>query len=451
MFFPPTALHFTGIGGIGMSGLAEVCLAAGCRVSGSDLKLSAITERLSRLGARIAEGHAVENLGDAQTLVVTSAAAEDNPEVAEARRRGLPILRRGELLAELMRHKSGVAVGGSHGKTSTTGMLACAALEAGLDPTVIVGGRMPELDGSNARYGLGPHLIAESDESDGSFLELAPVWSVITNVDREHLDHWHDLDGVKRAFVTFANRTAFYGAVVACADNPMVEEILPSVRRRVLRYGRSPSAALRIASESSGAEGSDFVLLRDGREAGEFHLAVLGRHNVLNATAALGVAMEMGIGMEAARAGLAKFRGVARRMETKGHAAGITVVDDYGHHPTEIRATLAALRLLKPSRLLVLFQPHRYTRTQALGDEFAGCFRDADIVWVTDIYAASEAPIPGVTGASLASRAGARFAGPLDEGIRQVAAEARPGDLVLTLGAGSVTGAGPRILDEVKG
>jgi UDP-N-acetylmuramate--alanine ligase len=451
MFLTPHALHFTGIGGIGMSGLAEVCLQAGCRVSGSDLKLSPLTERLVRLGARIAEGHAGRNLGDAAALVVTSAAAADNPEVAEARRRGIPILRRGELLAEMMRRQIGIAIGGSHGKTTTSAMTAAMALEAGLDPIVVVGGRVPELAGSNARFGAGPHFIAESDESDGSFLELSPTWSAITNIDREHLDHWGDLEGVKRAFVQFANHTAFYGAVVACIDDPVVRELLPDFRRRIITYGAAEDASLRIMNAASGASGSTFVLVRNAEIVGRFSLVVLGSHNILNATAAIGVGLQMGLPVEAMQKALGRFRGAARRMEVKGTARGVTVVDDYGHHPTEIRATLEALRLLQPRRLVVLFQPHRYTRTQSLLPEFEQCFRAADLVLVTDIYAASEPPIEGVTGAALAARAGAQYAGSLDDAISAAASGAREGDLIVTLGAGSVTSAGPRILEMLQG
>jgi UDP-N-acetylmuramate--alanine ligase len=456
MFFKPQALHFTGIGGIGMSGLAEICLAAGCPVSGSDLKPSAVTERLAALGARVEQGHRAENLGEAEALVATSAAAYDNPELAEARRRGLPIVRRGELLAELMRQRTGIAMAGSHGKTTTTAMAAAIALHAGLDPTVAVGGRLPELGGATARLGRGRHLIAESDESDGSFLELAPVVSVITNVDREHLDHYGSFEKVREAFAQFANRTAFYGTVVLCADDAEASALEPGIRRRVLRYGRGAAAELRIGAETGGAEGSSFTLAWRGADLGEFRLGVVGAHSVLNAAAAAGAALSIGVEPDMIRGALAAYRGVARRLELKGRAAGVTVVDDYGHHPTEIRATLAALRRLKPGRLAALFQPHRYTRTRDLMDEFADCFSEADLVRVTELYPASEAPIAGVSGEALAARLGAaghpdaRYAGPLEDAARSLARELRPGDLALTLGAGSVTQAGAWILESLK-
>ncbi len=452
MFLKSQPLHFTGIGGIGMSGLAEICLGLGCAVTGSDVKLSAVTSRLSGLGIRVTEGHAAENVpADAAALIVTSAVKDDNPEVREARRRGLPVVKRGELLAELMRGTRGVAVGGSHGKTTTSSMLACAALEAGLDPTVFIGTLVPFLNGSNARLG-GDVFITECDESDGSFLELAPVISVVTNIDREHLDHWGTFENEKAAFLEFANKVSFQGAVVACIDDEHVRALLPRVRRRVITYGHSQDAILHITESESGASGSVFRLAG----AGEFRLNVLGSHNVLNATAAVAVLSELGVGMDAIRAGLAQYRGTGRRMELKGRARGVTVIDDYGHHPTEVRATLEALRLTRPKRLVVLFQPHRYTRTQSLMEEFATAFGAADVVRVLDIYAASEAPIDGVTSQALVDRVRAAghpdcsHAGSLEAGAAALARELHDGDLVLTLGAGSVTQAGAMILRFLK-
>ncbi len=457
MFSPGHSLHFVGIGGIGMSGIAELCLGLGCRVSGSDARLGVVTARLQTLGIAVREGHAAENVPpDAAAVVITSAVKGDNPEVLEARRRGLPIVLRGEMLAELMKGRRGVAVGGSHGKTTTSSMLAQAALSAGLDPTVFVGTLAPFLGGGNARLG-GEVFITECDESDGSFLELAPEIAIITNMDREHLDYWKTFENAAAGFVKFANRVAYSGAVIACVDDREVRAALPQVRRRIIRYGRSEDANLRIYNDVSDASGSRFHLRLAGQDWGEFQLRVLGAHNVLNATAAAAALHELGAGLESIRAGLAQYSGTGRRMEPRGNARGVTVMDDYGHHPTEVRATLEALRLASPGRLVVLFQPHRYTRTQALMDEFAGAFDAADVVRVMEIYAASEAPIEGVTGQALATRIlnhghpNCRFAGSLTEAVDMLAAELRENDLVLTLGAGSVTQAGTLLLDALKG
>jgi UDP-N-acetylmuramate--alanine ligase len=446
MFYSAQRLHFTGIGGIGMSGLAELCLAAGCEVTGSDAKLSKVTARLGSLGIGIKEGHAAENLpAGATALIVTSAARADNAEVLEAKRRGLPVVLRGELLAELMKGKRGVAVGGSHGKTTTTSMLAQAALHAGLDPTVFVGTLAPFLGGSNARAG-GELFITECDESDGSFLELAPEYAVITNIDKEHLDHWKTFEGVVAGFVKFANRVAYTGAVVACMDDGNVRGILESVRRRVIGYGREEGAELRIEGEESGAGGSRFRLRRGGVDLGEFRLNVLGRHNVLNAAAAAAVLSELGVGVEAIRAGLAEYRGTGRRMELRGEAGGVTVIDDYGHHPTEVKATLEALRLGAPARLVVLFQPHRYTRTALLYKDFGRAFGSADRVWVAPVYAASEKPLPGVNSGLIMKQLlknGARAAE--FPGALELMKELKPGDVFLTLGAGDVWKLGEEI------
>ena len=454
MFFSPQALHFTGIGGIGMSGLAGLCLAEGCLVSGSDLKLNALTARLAERGARIAEGHAAANVpAGACAIVITTAASPNNPEIAEARRRGLPVVRRGELLAELMRGRRGVAVCGSHGKTTTAAMIATVAAASGADPTACIGGRVPQFDGANARSGSGAWFIAEADESDGSFLELSPEIALITNVDREHLDHYGSFAAVQRAFVTYANRVAFYGSVILCLDDLPAARLAPQIRRRVITYGRDSEAALRITADVSDARGSRFQLSR----LGEFEIGVLGPHNVLNATAAVAACLELGLDADAVRAGLREFRGVGRRMEIQGRRAGITVVDDYGHHPSEIRATLAALRLTGASRIVVLFQPHRYTRTQALAGEFGAAFANADLVRICDIYAASEPPIAGVTSEALAERvraaghADARYSGTLQESVAALALELRSGDLVVTMGAGSVTQAGPELLKRIEG
>ncbi len=452
MFFKPQHLHFTGIGGIGMSGIAEVLLNLGYTISGSDLKLGPITQRLSDLGATIHEGHRASNVGDARALVISSAVSPDNPELAEARRLQIPIIPRGELLAELMRLKYGVAIGGSHGKTTTTSMTAALLSHAGLDPTIVVGGRVRAMGGANARVGSSDFLIVESDESDGSFLKLAPILAVVTNIDHEHLDHYGSFDRVLDAFVEFVNKVPFYGAAIVCLDDIHVQTILPRVRRRTITYGMSAQADLRIADIQAGPQSSRFRLRLRGEDLGDFELRVPGVHNVLNATAAAGIALELQVTPDQIREGLVNYSGVDRRMQLRGQAAGVTVMDDYGHHHTEIRATLDAARLGDWQRILVVFQPHRYTRTQLLLDEFARSFHAADRVFVTDIYAASEKPIEGVSAENLARRLvdfghrGAAFAGPLEQAVSDVAAAARPGDLIVTLGAGTVSQAGDRIL-----
>jgi UDP-N-acetylmuramate--alanine ligase len=438
MFFRSQAVHFTGIGGIGMSGLAEILLHSGFSVSGSDLRLSPVTERLARMGARIVQGHGAENLGNARVLIVTSAVDAANPEVAEARRRGLPVVSRGELLAEMMRPKLGMAIAGSHGKTSTTSMVATMLLEAGLDPTVVIGGVLPRM-GSNARAGASELLVAESDESDGSFLLLAPIYAVITNIDREHLDYYRDLDHIRDSFVEFANKVPFYGAVVVCVDDANVRAILPRLRRRVITYGRCEEAQYRITDEST--------IVGVGRLA----LQVPGPHNVLNATAAVAIGIELGLTAQQALSGVNAFSGVNRRFQIRGQAAGVTVIDDYGHHPTEIAATLKAARAAGYRRIHVIFQPHRYTRTQALMDEFATCFTEADSIFIMDIYAASEKPIAGITGEALAARVPrAMYMGSAEAAIEAAIGEASAGDVIITQGAGSVTSAGEPLLAALR-
>lgn len=457
MFLKKQHLHFTGIGGIGMSGIAEVLLNLEYPVSGSDLKLSPITERLAKLGAKIYEGHAAENIAGAKLLVVSSAVSADNPELVEARRLQIPVIPRGELLAELMRLKFGVAVAGSHGKTTTTSMTAAVLSEAGMDPTVVVGGRVGAMGGSNARVGKSQILVVESDESDGSFLKLAPILAVVTNIDREHMDHYSSLDAVRSAFVEFVNKVPFYGAAILCLDDENVQAILPRVNRRVITYGTSPQAALQITARSLEAGASTFELRYRGEALGGFRVGVPGAHNVLNATAAAAVAIELSVPVEAIRRGLAAFSGVDRRFQKRGEAGGVTVVDDYGHHPTEIRATLDAAKLGGPARLLVIFQPHRYTRTRELMDEFARSFHAADMVFVLDIYAASEPPIEGVTSEALVERIrnfghrGVVYTPAIEDAVEKAAGQARAGDLVVTLGAGSVWQAGDRLLEKLRG
>ncbi len=456
MFFKPQQLHFTGIGGIGMSGIAEILLNLGYQITGSDLKLSPITERLSSMGATVHEGHAASNIEGAKALVVSSAVDETNPEVVEARRIGIPVIPRGELLAELMRLKFGVAIAGSHGKTSTTSMVATMLNHAGLDPTVVVGGRVSTMGGSNARLGSSQFLVVESDESDGSFLKLSPILAVVTNIDREHLDHYTGgIDEIETAFSDFVNKVPFYGAAIVCLDDEHVQKILPRIRRRVITYGRGAQTMLTITDSTCGHL-TEFSLRFRGEDLGSFRIQVPGAHNVLNASAAVAVAMELGVDIEKIRAGLAEYRGVDRRFQQRGSEKGINVIDDYGHHPTEVRATLAAARECKFGRILAIFQPHRYTRTMHLMDEFARAFHNADMVFVLDIYAASEKPIEGVDAQSLVERMkayghrGAEYSGSIDNAVNAVLANAREGDVVLTLGAGNVWQAGDRILAKLR-
>ena len=456
MFLHRQHLHFTGIGGIGMSGIAEVLLNLGYEISGSDLKLGPITARLSKLGARIVEGHDAANLAGAKALVVSSAVDERNPEVQEARRLQIPVIPRGEMLAELMRLKYGIAVAGSHGKTSTTSMVATILMHAGLDPTVVVGGRAALMGGSNARVGRSDFLVVESDESDRSFLKLAPILAVVTNIDREHVDCYSSIEDTRGAFIEFVNKVPFYGAAVVCLDDENVQLILPSVNRRTVTYGTIAQADLTASQIVCGPAASTFDLHLRGQALGAFHLPAPGLHSVLNATAAVAVALELEVAPETIREALATFVSVDRRFQLRGQEGGVTVIDDYGHHPTEIRATLAAARLGGYRQIHVLFQPHRYTRTQQLMEGFATSFHQADSVLLLDIYAASEQPIEGVTSAALAERIrgfghrSAECAGSLAQAVELVLNLAQDGDLILTLGAGNVWQAGDLILERLK-
>jgi UDP-N-acetylmuramate--alanine ligase len=456
MFLKPQHVHFVGIGGIGMSGIAEVLLSLGYEVSGSDLRSSPITERLVRLGARVLIGHNASNVAGAKALVVTSALDENNPEVAEARRLQIPVIARGEMLAELMRLKFGIAVAGSHGKTTTTSMVATILNAAGLDPTVVVGGRVGSMGGSNARIGKSQFLVVESDESDGSFLKLAPIVAIVTNIDREHLDHYASIDEIRGAFTEFVNKVPFYGAAIVCMEDPNIQRIFPDIRRRTITYGRTAQVDLEIQDVRLEGRGSAFRVSRRGEDLGAFQLNLPGIHNVLNATAALGVGLEMELSVERIREGLAQFTGVDRRFTVRGVEGGVTVVDDYGHHPTEVKATLAAARLSDYKSIRVLFQPHRFTRTKFLLDDFGTAFHQADDVYLLDIYAASENRIEGVSGEALADKVrsyghrSVHYVRGMAEGIEAIAAAAEPGDLIITLGAGNVSQAGDKILEKLK-
>ncbi len=462
MFAKAQRVHFIGIGGIGMSGIAEILLNLRYPVSGSDLRRSTVTERLATLGATVFEGHAAANVVGASVVVISSAVHENNPEVVEARARKIPVIQRAEMLAELMRLKYGIAVAGMHGKTTTTSMVASVLTAGGLDPTVVVGGRVDAM-GSNARLGQSQYLVAEADESDRSFLRLSPILAIVTNLDREHMDCYRDMADVENAFVEFMERVPFYGACVACADNALLAGILARVRRRVFTYGSSPHAdfvlrllpALPVTEQPQKGERlcrTRFEVAAGGEVYGPLELQVPGMHNVLNATAAVAIATQLEIAPDAIAAGLQSFRGVDRRFQVKGCVRGVTVVDDYGHHPTEIRATLRAAKECGYGGVHVIFQPHRYTRTRDLMEEFVHAFDDAASVEVLDIYAASEEPIPGITAQALAKAIhckGAEYAGSSDEAIGRALATAREGDAILTLGAGSVSQLAPVVVERL--
>jgi len=438
-------IHLVGIGGIGMSGIAEVLLTLGYSVSGSDTKPSQTTERLQNLGATIYEGHKASNVEGAHVVVISSAIKSENPEIVEAHKRKIPVIPRAEMLAELMRLKYGIAVAGAHGKTTTTSMVASVLTAAHLDPTFVVGGKLNQA-GTTARLGKGEYFVVEADESDRSFLYYAPVVAVVTTIDREHLDQYSSLEEIQSVFVEFVNRIPFYGAAILCLDEPNVQAIIPSVKRPIITYGTSTQADLVISDISMEGLGSEFRLTYKGDDLGMFNLIhPPGIHNVRNAAAAAAVALYLNVPSDLIREGLAKFTGVGRRFDIKGVVADVTVIDDYGHHPAEIRATLDAARGCKFNRLLVLFQPHRFTRTQHLWDDFTKAFNQADILVLTDIYAASENPIPGITSEALA--AAIREAGhknvhyfrTMQDGIEFLLKRARPADAILTIGAGNVS------------
>ena len=451
-------IHFVGIGGIGMSGIAEVLLNLGFTVSGSDIKATSVTDRLAKLGARIFEGHAAPNVVGAQVVVTSTAVARDNPEILEALRLQIPVIPRAEMLAELMRLKSCVAVAGAHGKTTTTSMIAVMLAQAGLDPTAVIGGRLDAF-GSSARLGKGEWMVVEADESDKSFLHLLPTIAVVTNIDREHLDHYRDMDDILSAFASFMNKVPFYGAVVACVDAPwgeFIRSLAPRLTRRMVTYGIEPGADFTARDVELTREGSVFKAERKGSPLGTFSVRVPGRHNVQNALAAIAVGMELDLEPAQIREGLEHFRGADRRFQVKVEAGGIILVDDYGHHPSEIRATLEAARLRAPGRIWAIFQPHRYTRTKFLMDDFARCFDAAHRVYVLDIYPASEPPIPGINTQRLVERMHelgldrARYAPKEAEAVAEVLEQALPGDLILTIGAGSIWKVGETLAEELR-
>jgi UDP-N-acetylmuramate--alanine ligase len=449
-------IHFVGIGGIGMSGIAEVLLNLGYQVSGSDLKTTDITDRLNGLGGKIVAGHRAEQIEGADVVVTSSAVRRDNPEVVAARAKGVPVIPRAEMLAELMRLKTGIAVAGSHGKTTTTSMIAHVLAAAGLDPTAVVGGRLNNL-GSNAKLGKSEWMVVEADESDGSFLRLSPTFAVVTNIDPEHLDHYGDADRLRTAFLEFINRVPFYGLAILCLDHPVVQGLLPQVEKRHVTYGHAPQADYRAEQIELSGFRSTFTAFRRSESLGRFELAMVGGHNVQNALAAIAVADELSIPLATVRDALAAFNGVDRRFTVRGEAGGVTVVDDYGHHPAEVRVTLAGARAAFGRRLVVVFQPHRYSRTRDLLEEFATAFNDADAVILTEIYAAGEDAIAGVTGQALAESVRAHghrdvtFAADRRAALAALLDRVKPGDIAITLGAGDITKLGAEILEALAG
>ena len=447
-------IHFVGIGGIGMSGIAEVLLNLGYTVSGSDISKTDITERLISLGATVLYEHRSSNLGDAGVVVASTAVKDDNPEVVEARGRNIPVIPRAEMLAELLKMKFSIAVSGCHGKTTTTSIISTVLAYGGLDPTMVIGGRLDSI-GSNARLGDGEVIVVEADESDGSFLKLSPSISVITNIDREHLDYYLDIGEIKDAFLQFANSVPFYGTTILCNDCVNIKDILPRIKRRIITYGISEQSDYRATDISFEGMRSGYLLHYRGELLGDISIRAPGLFNVYNSMAAVAVARELDMEFPIIREGLQSYAGVHRRLEVKGTVSEITVVDDYGHHPTEIMATLAAARQVWEGRLVVVFQPHRYTRTKALFDEFLGAFTDADILIMTDIYAASEKEIKGVNAISLCKEIkdggheDTSYLSSFNEIVNHLKAIAKPGDTIITLGAGDVWKVGEKLLDSL--
>ncbi|MEN8752638.1 MAG: UDP-N-acetylmuramate--L-alanine ligase [Desulfobacterales bacterium] len=448
-------IHFVGIGGIGMSGIAELLLNLGYTVSGSDLKSSEITERLKRFGGLILKGHAEDHVGNADVVVVSSAVDADNPEVRAARQASIPVIPRAEMLAELMRLKYSIAVAGAHGKTTTTSIVSAVLDRGGLDPTVVIGGKLKSI-GTNARLGEGDFIVAEADESDGSFLKMSPTIAVVTNIDREHLDHYPDLDAIKSAFLEFIDRIPFYGLAVLCLDNESVQSLIPEIKKRYTTYGMSTQADVQARNLIFEGLRSRFTLHHQGEPLGDIRLNLPGIHNVYNAMASVAVGFELGIPFETVKAALETVEGVQRRLEIKGDVNGITIVDDYGHHPTEIKTTLQAAKEAWPDRrMVVVFQPHRYSRTRALFDEFTRSFYQSDVLLVLPIYSAGENVIEGVDSSSMCD--GIRQHGHKEVICKDTIAAAVaglkdilvPGDILLTLGAGDVWKVGEDILREL--
>lgn len=448
-------VHFVGVGGVGMSGIAEILLALGFRVSGSDLKESGTTERLRKLGARISIGHSAEHLEKADAVVVSSAVPTENPEIRAAVERLIPVIPRAEMLAELMRMQTSIAVAGMHGKTTTTSMIASILSTAGLDPTVVIGGKLDSL-GGGARLGAGDLLVAEADESDRSFLKLYPTIALITNMDMEHLDCYSSMEEIRETFLEFINRIPFYGFAVVCLDDPQVQKIIPLIKKRFITYGLSSQAMIRGLKPQFEGGVSRFSVFKEDRLLGEIRLPMPGVHNVIDSLAAVAVADVFDVPFDRIKEALDSFPGVQRRFTLRGRAAGVAVIDDYGHHPAEIKAVLAAARQIATRKVAVVFQPHRYSRTKLLFEDFLTAFHDADLLYVMDVYPASEKPIEGVSGKALCAgirsrgHKTARFLGDRTAIPAEVVEDLEPGDMIITLGAGDVTRLGPEIVEELR-
>lgn len=451
-------IHFVGIGGIGMSGIAEVLLNLGYEVTGSDIKESDITRRLKALGAKVNYEHLPTNVNGANVVVVSSAITHDNPEIASAREKMIPIIPRAEMLAELMRLKYGIAVSGAHGKTTTTSMVATVLAHGGLDPTVVIGGKVNSI-GSSAKWGQGEFMVAEADESDGTFLKLSPTIAVVTNIDLEHLDYYHDISEIKETFLEFMNKVPFYGVVVLCADDPNIQPLIPRIKKRYMSYGFTSNMDVQARNIVHTGLTSRYTLVYQGKDLGDVELNLPGLHNVYNSLAAAAVGLELGLDMKSIRNGLSEFDGVERRLQIKAELDGITIIDDYGHHPTEIRAALDTLKTVWPDRrVIVVFQPHRYTRTKALFEHFTTAFYQADVLIISDIYPASEKPIEGVHAQYLLE--GIKNCGHRDVhyiGNRADIAKylrqnvLKPGDLVITLGAGNIWQVAEDLIRDISG
>jgi UDP-N-acetylmuramate--alanine ligase len=450
-------IHLVGIGGIGMSGIAELLLNLGYKVSGSDMKDTAVTRRLSGLGGEVFLGHRGEHVKGADVVVYSSAVGRDNSEILEAVGRYIPVIPRAEMLAELMRLKYGVAIAGAHGKTTTTSMVASILTCGHLDPTVVIGGRLDIWGGSNAKLGQGDILVAEADESDGSFLALSPTIAVVTNMDQEHLDHYGSMEAIRETFVQFINKIPFYGAAIVCLDNEEIQGIIPRLKKRCLTYGMTSQADVRGRDLEKKELGVSFEVVYRNSSLGRIVVGMPGEHNVLNGLAATAVALELDLDIEVIREGLMNLGGLARRLQVKGEKSGVLVLDDYGHHPTEIVATLKAAKECWPERrLVVAFQPHRYTRTKALFDRFVISFNEADILVVCPIFSAGENAIDGVSAEGLAQ--GIKEHGHKDvilcksqeDVIHTLREVASPGDAVISLGAGDVYRIGEKLLDELE-
>lgn len=448
-------IHFVGIGGIGMSGIAEVLNNLGYRISGSDIRETDITKRLESLGIKIYYGHRADNINSAEVIVISSAIKKDNPELLEAKKLGIPVILRAEMLAELLRMKYSILIAGTHGKTTTSSLIAHMMHSAGMDPTLIVGGKLNNF-GTNAKLGQGTFVVAEADESDGSFLLLSPTIAVVTNIEREHMDHYNTYENLEKAFIDFLNKVPFYGLNIVCLDNTGVQKIIPKLNRRVVTYGLSHQADLRAENIVNRERESEFDVIFLEKNLGRFKISIPGKHNVLNALASIAVGLELGIDVEKIKEAFVNFQGIQRRFQIKGEGNGIVIVDDYGHHPTEIKATLDTARNFWKGRIIALFQPHRYTRTQDLFQEFLTSFYDADVVLVMDIYSASEDEIPGISGSALAEgirafgHKNSVYVGDKDSAYEFLKSFLKEGDLLITLGAGDVYKVGEKLVEELR-